>query len=83
MPDERSVEVGAQEYRFACDCGWAGTETDVERWDVQEDRDRVVRRCPGCDEPVPEWGAFPSIDGVARIAKGDLRAELEAAGVFD
>ena len=83
MSEKRDVSVGAQEYRFSCDCGWAGLETDIDRWDVQTDRDRVVRRCPGCDEPVPEWGTFPSIDGVARVAKGDLRAALDAAGVLD
>lgn len=83
MPTERRVEVGAREYGFTCDCGWSGTETEIEQWDVQRIRDRVVRRCPGCGEPVPEWGTFRPIEGVARIAKGDLRAELEAAGVYD
>lgn len=83
MPNERRVEVGSREYGFACDCGWSGTETEIEEWDVQQGRDRVVRRCPGCGEPVPEWGTFSPIDGVARVARGDLRAELEAAGVYD
>lgn len=83
MPNGRSAEVGSQEYHFTCDCGWNGLETDIERWDVQVDRDRVVRRCPGCGNPIPEWGTFPSIDSVARIAKGDLRDELKAAGVYD
>ena len=83
MPNERRVEVGSREYGFTCDCGWSGTETGIEQWDVQRTRDRVIRCCPGCGEAVPEWGTFRPIDGLARIAKGALRVELEAAGVYD
>lgn len=79
----RSVEMGRKEMHLRCDCGWAGAESEVTDWDIQRSRDRVVRKCPNCGEPVPEWGAFRPIDGVARIAKGPLRENLEAAGVLD
>lgn len=75
--------MGRQEMLLRCDCGWEGAESDVTEWDVQRARDRVVRKCPNCEEAVPEWGSFRPIDGVARIAKGELRESLEKAGVFD
>ncbi len=79
MTQERGVAIGRQEMLLQCDCGWEGTESDVTDWDVQHDRDRVVRQCPHCNEPVPEWGAFRPIDGVERIAKGELRESLQEA----
>lgn len=75
--------MGRQEMLLRCDCGWRGAESDVTDWDVQWSHDRVVRKCPNCEEPVPEWGSFRPIDGVARIAKGQFEEALEQAGVFD
>jgi hypothetical protein len=66
--------------RLTCRCGWTGHDDDVEDWAIEPERDRVVRRCPSCDEPVPEWGALRSIDGVARLARGSLRESLVEAG---
>ena len=66
-----------------CDCGWEGTDADIEAWDIQPARDRVVRRCPACNRAVPEWGALPSIAGAANIARGSLRDALVDAGVVD
>jgi hypothetical protein len=80
---QRRVEMGRQEMLLRCDCGWRGAESDVTDWDVQWSHDRVVRKCPNCEEPVPEWGSFRPIDGVARIAKGQFEEALEQAGVFD
>jgi predicted RNA-binding Zn-ribbon protein involved in translation (DUF1610 family) len=77
------VEMGRQEMLLRCECGWEGPESAVTEWDVQFDRDRVVRKCPNCGRPVPEWGAFRSIDGVAQIAKGSIRESLEAAGLYE
>ncbi len=65
-----------------CRCGWEGIDADIEAWDVQLERDRVVRRCPGCGEPVPEWGTIASIDGATRIARGPLRDSLVEADVI-
>lgn len=81
MTRRRGVEMGRKEMRLSCDCGWEGVESEVTDWDVQHSRDRVVRNCPNCEEPIPEWGTFRPIDGVARIAKGELQEALEAAGV--
>lgn len=77
MTHHRRVTIGRQETRFQCDCGWEGTESDITDWDVQQDRDRVVRQCPNCEDPIPEWGTFRPIDGVARIAKGELAASFQ------
>ncbi|MFB6295858.1 MAG: hypothetical protein ABEH66_03335 [Halobacteriales archaeon] len=66
-----------------CSCGWEGIDADVESWDVQVERDRVVRECPGCGRPVPEWGTLPSIDGAAKIARGPLNDALVEAGVIE
>lgn len=63
-----------------CQCGWSGNDDEIEDWAVQPDRDRVVRQCPACGEPVPEWGALRSIDGVTQLARGPLRASLAEAG---
>lgn len=79
MTPQRGVARGRQEMRLHCDCGWEGTESDVTDWDVQYARDRVVRKCPNCAEPIPEWGTFRPIDGVARIAKGRLQELLTEA----
>jgi hypothetical protein len=62
--------------RLQCECGWTGYDDDVDGWAVQPARDRVVRRCPDCGTPVPEWGALRPIDGAARIARGPLRTAL-------
>lgn len=80
MAHQRGIEVGRQEMLFECDCGWEGTESAITDWDVQQDRDRVVRQCPNCDNPIPEWGTFRPIDGVARIAKGNLQESLQDSG---
>ncbi|MFB6140693.1 MAG: hypothetical protein ABEJ26_09695 [Halosimplex sp.] len=69
--------------QLTCGCGWTGLDADVEDWAIQEDRDRVVRRCPDCGDPVPEWGALNSIEGAAAIARGPLRASLAEAGYYD
>jgi len=69
--------------RLRCRCGWEGHDDDVERWDVQRDSDRVVRCCPACDDPVPEWGAIRPIDAAAGIARGPLETSLVEAGVVD
>lgn len=68
---------------FRCRCGWDGIDADIEAWDVQFERDRAVRVCPDCDDPVPEWGTIASIDGATRIARGSLRDSLAEAGVVD
>jgi hypothetical protein len=59
-----------------CDCGWEGVDADIESWDIQRERDRVVRRCPDCGSPVPEWGTLQPIDGAAQIARGPLQEAL-------
>ena len=69
--------------RLTCACGWTGYDDDIERWDVEADRDRVVRCCPSCDDSVPEWGTVTSVEGVARVARGPLRAALAEAGTVD
>ena len=66
-----------------CRCGWEGHDDDVRQWDVQRASDRVVRVCPDCDEPVPEWGTVRPIDAAARIARGPLEASLVEASVLD
>ena len=40
--------------RLTCRCGWQGYDDDVTDWDVQVERDRVVRCCPSCGDPAPE-----------------------------
>lgn len=67
---------------LTCSCGWEGFDKDIEEWDVQEERDRVVRRCPSCEEPMAEWGALIPIEGAAAIARGPLRQSLSDAGVI-
>lgn len=67
---------------LTCSCGWDGFDKDVEEWDVQEERDRVVRVCPSCEESMPEWGTLLPIDGAAAIACGSLRESLVEAGVL-
>lgn len=65
--------------RLRCECGWTGYDDDVDDWAVQVERDRVVRRCPDCGSPVPEWGALGPIDAAARIARGPLKTALVEA----
>lgn len=69
--------------RLQCRCGWTGLDADVEDWDVQEERDRVVRKCPDCGDPVPEWGALRTIDAATRLARGPLADALADAGYGD
>jgi len=69
--------------QLQCGCGWTGLDAKVEDWAVQDERDRVVRRCPDCGDPVPEWGALRSIDGAAKMARGPLRDALAEAGHLD
>lgn len=66
--------------QLRCRCGWEGLDADVEDWEIDRERDRVVRRCPSCGEPVPEWGTLRSIDGAAQIARGPLRDALVESG---
>ena len=74
---------GSPHVRFRCRCGWEGHDDDVERWDVQRANDRVVRVCPDCDEPVPEWGTIRPIDAAAGVARGPLETSLVDAGVLE
>jgi len=85
MPEGAWVERSFEEPNIAlrCDCGWEGVDSDVRDWDVQSGRDRVVRRCPNCGEPVPEWGALRPIEGAAAIARGPLREALVDAGAIE
>ena len=85
MPTDSWVDRSFSEPHIAlqCRCGWEGIDADVEKWDVQLERDRVVRRCPNCSEAVPEWGTLRSVDGAARIARGPLRRSLVEAGVLE
>lgn len=78
-----SVDPFGKEVAYSCTCGWRGTESDVSTWFVDEDRNRVLRVCPGCETPRPEWGALGPIDAVARIAKSDLQTQLANAGVLN
>jgi len=66
--------------RLACTCGWEGHDDDITDWDVQIGRDRVVRICPSCGEPVPEWGTLTPIEGAAQLARGPLEQSLADAG---
>lgn len=68
--------LGEPHVGLQCDCGWSGTDDDIQDWAIQTERDRVVRRCPDCERAVPEWGALSPIDGVARIARGSLKRSL-------
>ncbi|WP_276256552.1 hypothetical protein [Halomontanus rarus] len=67
--------------KLTCRCGWSGHDDEIEEWAIEPERDRVIRRCPDCDKPVPEWGALRSIDGVAQIARGQLRESFTEADV--
>ncbi len=80
--EDPSVERSFSEpnIHLQCRCGWDGHDDEIEDWDVQEDRDRVVRCCPACGEPSPEWGVLRPIDAAARIARGPLRTSLDDAG---
>lgn len=69
--------------QLQCRCGWDGIDEYVTDWDVQSERDRVVRKCPDCGEPVPEWGALRTIDGASRIARGSLADALADAGYLE
>lgn len=76
---ERSFD--APNVRFRCSCGWEGIDEDVDAWEVQKARDRVVRQCPACGDAVPEWGAIPSIEGAAIVARGPLRRAIDESDV--
>lgn len=78
---KRSLE--APNLALRCDCGWTGVDADVDEWDVQQDRDRVVRKCPECGSTVPEWGTFSPMEGVVRVARGSLRTTLVEEGIVD
>jgi len=65
---------------LTCRCGWSGNDDEIQDWAVEPDRDRVVRRCPACEQPVPEWGALRGIGGVTQLARGPLRESLAEAG---
>jgi hypothetical protein len=69
--------------QLQCSCGWNGLDADVTDWDVQLERDRAVRKCPDCGEPVPEWGALRSINGASRLARGPLADALADAGYLE
>ena len=74
MPESR-VEFDT-DMRLQCSCGWVGPVTEVDEWEVEENYTYVARVCPGCETSVPEWGAFPSPEGVKQIAKGRIRDSL-------
>lgn len=81
---EPTVERSFSEPHLAldCTCGWTGHDDDIEDWEVDQERDRVVRQCPACDRPVPEWGALEPIEAAAKIARGPL-AEAIAESEYD
>lgn len=81
MTDEPFVAVGGTETEYRCRCGWHTLESEIEDWDVQHDRDRVVRICPDCGESVPEWGCIAPIDAAARVARGRMATSLTEQGV--
>lgn len=62
--------------RLACRCGWNGYDVDIDEWVVERERDRAVRRCPSCDEPVPEWGAVRPLTGADAVGRGPLAEAL-------
>jgi len=76
MTSNPTVVTGSVETQYRCACGWEGPESELVDWDVQTDRDRVVRVCPGCESSVPEWGCLRPIDGVRRVAEGNLQRAL-------
>lgn len=71
---ERSFEQPNLE--LTCHCGWHGLDADVDSWTIDRDRDRAIRNCPSCGEPVPEWGTLPSLEGARGIARGALAEAL-------
>lgn len=83
MSDRPRLEPVEEALALTCSCGWTGTLRDISDYEVESDRDRVLRRCPACGTGVPEWGALAPIDGVARVAKGPLLETLVAAGVTE
>lgn len=62
--------------KLQCRCGWSGHDNEIDDWAVESERDRVVRRCPDCGDPVPEWGVLKPIEGAAKIARGPLKTAL-------
>ena len=62
---------------FQCDCGWRGYDRDIREWAIRPKRDRIIRQCPSCCKPIPEWGMLGPIDGVAQIAQQSLKAAIE------
>jgi len=83
MSDRPRLEPVEEALALTCSCGWTGVLRDITDYEVEPDRDRVLRCCPDCGTGVPEWGALASIDGVARVAKGPLLETLVAAGVTE
>ena len=81
MMIQPSVAVGGTETEYRCRCGQTTPESELDEWDVQHDRDRVVRVCHDCGESIPEWGCLTPIDAVARVAYGQLAASLAEQGV--
>ena len=77
VPSDDRPNVGLE-----CACGWIGVDSDIEDWDIQRDRDRVVRVCPSCGDPVPEWGCLEPISGVEQIARGSLAEALADAEIL-
>ncbi|MFC6731798.1 MULTISPECIES: hypothetical protein [unclassified Haladaptatus] len=69
--------------KLDCRCGWTGHDDAIVDWNIEPARDRVVRRCPDCGEAVPEWGTLQPIEGVAKIARGELRAALAESDAVD
>ena len=83
MTDGPRLEPVQEALALTCSCGWEGTLRAITDYELEPDRDRVLRRCPGCGEGIAEWGALGPIDGVARVAKGPLRNTLVEAGVLE
>ncbi|KXA88594.1 hypothetical protein AKJ57_06655 [candidate division MSBL1 archaeon SCGC-AAA259A05] len=75
------IESSRKGVKFQCDCGWRGEVGKITDWEIEVDRDRAVRRCPNCGETKPEWGTFPFLKGVKKIAKGSLKKKIEEAGI--
>lgn len=85
MTEENHIDVSpdSNEVQFICDCGWTGPESSIDDWSIQKDRDRVVRVCPGCETPAPEWGTFSPIDAVVPLARDGLQQALDDANITE
>ena len=80
MADRPQLEPVREALALTCPCGWEGILRDITDYELQPERDRILRCCPACGTGVPEWGALGPIDGVARVAKGPLREAIADAG---